>query len=275
MGKDKENDYFEALCKEAQFTGEMLCSGYTEIRKANYAKRGVYFQAFTSLSTGFERIGKLCYLLIYAIEHDGSFPTDKHMKNEIGHDIIKLYKKILDFKIKNNIEYNFLQDLDKTIYQNILNVLSRFGKGDRYANIDLLINNRAYEDPISVWYRDVDLRIYKEKIPETKKKNIEMNATLMSALTSEFVMIAHTGEDGAEINEAYEGSFRTGLNDAVASYRQLYVFHIIRFFAESLQEIESIARRKHFFEIPYFNEIFRVFYNDDSYFKNRKTIQLV
>ena len=40
-------------------------------------------------------------------------------------------------------------------------------------------------------------------------------------------MIAHTGEDGAEINEAYEGSFRTGLNDAVASYRQLYVFHII------------------------------------------------
>ena len=88
-------------------------------------------------------------------------------------------------------------------------------------------------------------------------------------------MIAHTGEDGAEINEAYEGSFRTGLNDAVASYRQLYVFHIIRFFAESLQEIESIARRKHFFEIPSFNEIFRVFYNDDSYFKNRKTIQLV
>lgn len=275
MGKDKENDYFDALCKEAQFTGEMICAGYTQIRKANYAKRGIYFQAFTSLSTGFERIGKLCYLLIYAIEHDGSFPTDKHMKNEIGHDIIKLYKKILDFKIKNNIEYNFLQDLDKTIYQNILNVLSRFGKGDRYANIDLLINNRAYEDPISVWYRDVDLVIFQEKISDKKKDKIKTNAALIHALTSEFVMIAHKDEDGAEINEAYEGSFRTGLNDAVASYRQLYVFHIIRFFAESLQEIESIARRKHFFEIPYFNEIFRVFYNDDSYFKNRKTIQLV
>ena len=92
------------------------------------------------------------------------------MKNEIGHDIIKLYKKILDFKNKNNIEYDFLQDLDKPIYQSILNVLSRFGKGDRYANIDLLINNRAYEDPISVWYRDVDSVIFQEKIPETKKE---------------------------------------------------------------------------------------------------------
>ena len=99
MTKNTDNDYFDALCKEAQFTGEMLCSGYTEIRKANYAKRGIYFQAFTSLSTGIERIGKLCYLLIYAIEHGGSFPTDNDLKNVFRHDIIKLYKLILEFKI--------------------------------------------------------------------------------------------------------------------------------------------------------------------------------
>ena len=275
MTKNTDNDYFDALCKEAQFTVEMLCSGYTEIRKANYAKRGVYFQAFTSLSTGFERIGKLCYLLIYAIEHDGSFPTDKHMKNEIGHDIIKLYKKILDFKIKNNIEYNFLQDLDKTIYQNILNVLSRFGKGDRYANIDLLINNRAYEDPISVWYKDVDLVIFQEKISDKKKEKIKMDASLVHYLTSNFVMIRHTGEDGKDINTAFEGSLRTGINDAVAPYRQLYVFHIIRFFVESLNMVESVFNHQNFFEIPYFKDFFRVFYNDDAYMKGRKTISLL
>ena len=273
MGKD--NDYFDALCKEAQFTVEMLCSGYTEIRKANYAKRGIYFQAFTSLSTGFERIGKLCYLLIYAIEHGGSFPTDKHMKNEIGHDIIKLYKKIRDFKIKNNIEYNFLQDLDKTIYQNILNVLSRFGKGDRYANIDLLINNRSYDDPISVWYKDVDLVIFQEKISDKKKEKIKMDASLVHYLTSNFVMIRHTGEDGKEINTAFEGSLRIGINDAVAPYRQLYVFHIIRFFVESLNMVEAIFNNQHFLKIPYFMEIFSFFYNDDSYMKGRKTISLL
>lgn len=275
MGKDKENDYFEALCKEAQFTGEMLCSGYTEIRKANYAKRGVYFQAFTSLSTGFERIGKLCYLLIYSIEHGGSFPTDKDLKNVFRHDIIKLYKLILEFKNKNNIEYDFLQDLDKPIYQSILNVLSRFAKGDRYANIDLLINNRSYDDPISVWYKDVDLVIFQEKISENKKEKIKRDASLVHYLTSDFVMIRHTGEDGKEINTAFEGSFRTGVNDAVAPYRQLYVFHIIRFFVESLLAIESICRNKQFFEIPYFMDFFRVFNIDDSYMKGRKTISLL
>ena len=119
MTKNTDNDYFDALCKEAQFTGEMLCSGYTEIRKANYAKRGVYFQAFTSLSTGFERIGKLCYLLIYAIEHGGKFPTDNDLKNVLRHDIIKLYKLIIEYKNKHDIKYDFLQDLDKPIYQSI------------------------------------------------------------------------------------------------------------------------------------------------------------
>lgn len=275
MTKNTDNDYFDALCKEAQFTGEMLCSGYTEIRKANYAKRGVYFQAFTSLSTGFERIGKLCYLLIYVIEHDGSFPTDNDLKNVLRHDIIKLYKLILEFKNKHNIEYDFLQDLDKPIYQSILNVLSRFAKGDRYANIDLLINNRSYDDPISVWYKDVDLVIFREKISDKKKEKIKMDASLVHYLTSNFVMIRHTSEDGKEINTAFEGSLRTGINDAVAPYRQLYVFHIIRFFVESLNMVESVFNNQQFFEIPYFREIFRVFYNDDSYMKGRKTINLL
>ena len=275
MTKNTDNDYFDALCKEAQFTGEMLCSGYTEIRKANYAKRGVYFQAFTSLSTGFERIGKLCYLLIYAIEHGGKFPTDNDLKNVFRHDIIKLYKLILEFKNKHDIKYDFLQDLDKPIYQSILNVLSRFGNGDRYANIDLLINNRSYDDPISVWYKDVDLVIFQEKISDKKKEKIKMDASLVHYLTSNFVMIRHTGEDGKEINTAFEGSLRTGINDAVAPYRQLYVFHIIRFFVESLNMVESVFNNQNFFEIPYFMEIFRVFYNDDAYMKGRKTISLL
>lgn len=275
MTKNTDNDYFDALCKEAQFTVEMLCSGYTEIRKANYAKRGVYFQAFTSLSTGFERIGKLCYLLIYAIEHGGSFPTDNDLKNVFRHDIIKLYRLILEFKNKHDIKYDFLQDLDKPIYQSILNVLSRFAKGDRYANIDLLINNRSYDDPISVWYKDVDLVIFQEKISDKKKEKIKRDASLVHYLTSNFVMIRHTGEDGKEINTAFEGSLRTGINDAVAPYRQLYVFHIIRFFVESLNMVESVFNNQNFFEIPYFMEIFRVFYNDDSYMKERKTISLL
>ena len=79
------------MIKEAQFTCEMLCSGYSQIRKANYAKKGIYFQAFTSLSTGFERICKLCYILIYAIKNNSQFPDKTKIKSIFGHDILKIY----------------------------------------------------------------------------------------------------------------------------------------------------------------------------------------
>ncbi|ULQ61031.1 hypothetical protein K7I13_07200 [Brucepastera parasyntrophica] len=74
------NDVFDALLKEAQFTCEMLCAGYTQIRKANYARRGIYFQAFTSISTGLERIGKLSLILDYGIKNNSSFPNLEYMK---------------------------------------------------------------------------------------------------------------------------------------------------------------------------------------------------
>jgi hypothetical protein len=84
---------FEALIKEAQFTKEMLASGATEIRRANYASRGVYFQAFTSLSTGIERIGKLCLMLDHALENSGRFPDLAYMQREICHKISLIYEK--------------------------------------------------------------------------------------------------------------------------------------------------------------------------------------
>src|SRR5258706_11400069 len=83
---------FKALLKEAQFTKEMLGSGATQIRKANYATKGVYFQAFTNLSTGLERIGKLCLMLDYYIETNGRFPDSKYFR-KIGHNLSLIYKE--------------------------------------------------------------------------------------------------------------------------------------------------------------------------------------
>jgi hypothetical protein len=47
---------FQALLKEAQFTKEMLGSGATQIRKANYASKGTYFQAFTASPQGLNEL---------------------------------------------------------------------------------------------------------------------------------------------------------------------------------------------------------------------------
>ncbi|ULQ61030.1 hypothetical protein K7I13_07195 [Brucepastera parasyntrophica] len=179
----------------------------------------------------------------------------------------------MDIKEEYSFKYNYMQDLNKELYQNILNILSRFAKGDRYSNIDLIVNSRTYDDPINMWYKDVDMYLYNNSVSERKKETIENNARLIDMMTSSFTVVRHTAEDGSDINTVLDGSMRTGINDAVAPYRQLYVFRIMRFFIESLKKLQNKIMHENLFDIPYFSEIFAVFNNDDQYMKTRKTLE--
>lgn len=52
----EHNIIFIAFLKEAQFTKELLAIGVTQLYKANYASKGIYYQSFVCLSTGIERL---------------------------------------------------------------------------------------------------------------------------------------------------------------------------------------------------------------------------
>jgi len=266
---------FNALINEALFTGEMLCAGYTQIRKANYAKRGTYFQAFTSLSTGIERIGKLNLILSYAIDNNGTYPTNKYIKDTIGHDLVQIYSAVKKQNNNYGFKLKFLENLDNSIYQDIIELLSRFGKGDRYSNIDLLVGSSTYDDPITVWYNKIDKYLYETCVTQQKRDKIKNNAKVINELTSSFTMVSYTAEDGTDINSVFDASLRTGMNEAIAPYRQLTVFQIIRYFVESLHELQYKIMRNNLFEIPYFSDVFRVFINDDKFMIKRKTIDIV
>jgi hypothetical protein len=264
-----------ALINEALFTGEMLCAGYTQIRKANYAKRGTYFQAFTSLSTGIERIGKLNLILSYAIDNKGNYPTNKYIKDSIGHDLIKIYNDVKKQNTKYGFKFQFLDNLDDKIYQDIIELLSRFGKGDRYSNIDLIVGSSNYDDPITVWYNKIDMYLYQRYVSKRKKAQIEQNAKVIHELVSPFTMVLHTAEDGTDINNVFDASLRTGINESISPYRQLIVFQIIRYFVESLHELQYTIMQNNLFEIPFFTDVFGVFINDDKFMIKRKTLEIV
>lgn len=259
-----------ALNKEALFTCEMLCHGVTQIRNANYANKGIYFQSFTSLSTGLERIGKICLMLDYCLKHSGNYPNYNYMKNEIGHDIEKIYIQLLKIIDMYSFELTYIQDLEKDIYKDILNILSRFAKGDRYSNIDFIANKRSYNDPVKMWNKKVDLQFYNNFVSQKKKDIIKHNAKTIDSLIGDFTAVIHTGEDEKDIRSVEDAVFRTGIFEAVAPYRQFYVFHIIRFFVEILFNLQDKMIERGF-EIPYFVDIFGVFFNDDRYIKTRKT----
>ena len=265
------SETFKALNKEAQFTKEMLGSGATQIRNANYAAKGIYFQAFTSLSTGLERIGKLCLMLDHFIDHGGKFPDFVYMKKEIGHKIDIIYEKSAAVVKKRSIAMAFLQNLNGPIHQAIIKILSEFAQGDRYANISLVLGAKQQRDPISAWFMEVDKPLYDTCVSKRKKESIRANAATIAARLSPHVMVVHTSETGSEITDVEDASHRTGVQTAVAPYRQLYVLQIIRYWVELLSSLQYTAMQTGSQDIPFFSEVFAPFYNDDSYIKTRKT----
>lgn len=262
------NTTFIALLKEAQFTKELLGAGATEIRRANYATKGVYFQSFTSLSTGLERIGKLCLMLDHYIETGGRFPDFKYLKDEIGHNLTLLQQKAVEVIDQRNLKI----DIPSTpIHQAIVRLLSDFAKGDRYSNTNLLVGSNHQSDPIAAWFSQADLPLFDTRVTAKKKEKIADNAHTLAQLAGSFMQVLHTSETGSEITEVEEASLRTGVYEAVAPFRQLYVLQIIRFWSELLRELQYLAQSLGRDDIPYFSELFAAFGNDDAYMKTRKT----
>jgi hypothetical protein len=263
------NEQFKALLKEAQFTKEMLGAGATQIRKANYAKKGVYFQSFTSLATGLERIGKLCLMLDYYLDNQGRFPDSKYFRR-IGHDI-SLYSESMSIVRKRNIDLKFMKDLDGPIHQSILTILSDFACGDRYSNINVLGRDPRNSERIVSWAQQVDQTIFESHISSARKEQIRKRAHIIHEMSSAFTSVLHISESGNEMTNVEEPSFQTGMWEAVAPKRQLFIMQIIRYWVELLYFLQHKAMDLGKDDIPDFNEVFVGFCTDDAYMKRRKT----
>ena len=265
------SDTVAAQQKEALFTKEVLGAGLTQIRKANYAYKGIYFQAFSSLSTGLERIGKLCLMLDYYAQHGGRFPDFKYLKNDIGHNIELLYQRSLDVATRRHVSFSFFPELADPVHQSILKVLSAFAKSDRYSNINVLVNSNQRGDPIASWVEEVDKPLFERRVTQKKKDTINQNARTISQVMNGFASVRHIAEDGSAITDIEEASRLTGVQEAIAPYRQLYVMHVIRFWVELIWSLQYSAMEHGKQDIPFFSEIFAPFYNDDAYIRTRKT----
>lgn len=264
------NPTFRALLKEVEFTKEILGAGTTQIRMADYSKKGIYFLAFTGISAGLERLGKLCLLLDYYINNNGAFPDQKFLRNEIGHDIEMLYQKSLGLHTKYSIQFEFLPDLADPILQSILQILSNFAKGDRYSNFNFLVGDKHQSDPIGSWFNLIDVPIFEGLISNRKKAKIRRNAAIVSSMLEGKAIILHASEDGEELTDFGYASFRTGLQEAVAPFRQLFILQIIRYWVEIISCLEYQARALGRNEIPFFGEVFAPFYNPDFMLKKYK-----
>lgn len=259
-----------SISNECSFIKDLLDKGVTEIRKANYSTKGLYFQAFTNLSLGFERVGKICLIIDYAFENRGNFPSHEYLKKDIGHDLKKLYTKSQEIITNRNFSFEYFHKLDSIIHQNVIEILNNFSKGDRYHNIDSILNNSSKTNPINHWRKRVDDIIWNEKISKSKKDKILTNSEIINYLVGDLTYVNFTGDDDVKIDTVQKGSFETGYFNAVSPIRQLVILQIIRYWHELLSELNYLNLEKYHLSIPYLSEFLKDYYNSDKYLKSRK-----
>lgn len=161
---------YKLLSQEGHLTKSSLLAGLDAIRRANIDDygRGFFYSGLFELSIGFERLMKIVVILQHKLENNNVNPTDKQL-SKYGHNINKLYEACCVIAEKHDIEM-ICDDNQKEI----INVISAFGTGSRYYNLNQLAKKSHHEDPLKMWSEVINSHIWCLK-PKTREK-LEENA---------------------------------------------------------------------------------------------------
>lgn len=244
------NEKERLLANEATLTASMLSSGLHALRKANTFQKGLFYQAFFSLSIGIERLLKIIIITQYRCKNEGEFPVSKQLKN-YGHDLLKLSEIV------------GATNYEKDIHKEILSFLSKFAKSSRYYNIDVIVEEKGNNiDPLSEW-KEIQDKIIKD----CRKKKIWLNKEFLANSIDEVAITRFHDLMGNEIN-SYLGILEESENmDLIQGYSVLHVYEIITSLVKIIYRLESEK-----YMLPVLSEFFS-YYSDywNSYqIRNKK-----
>ena len=167
MKEDKTSEIQKdtAILEELDTSSKLIKLGLGEIQNIDL-NNDFYFLPFQLISQGFERFLKSYICLAYYDLHK-RYPDFKYLKN-LGHDLELLLKEILDKYIKDYEREQFQEDF-KFLRSNqdlneMLSILTEFGKKARYHNFDLITENKQIGiNAKTAWTKFEDRIIRKDK----------------------------------------------------------------------------------------------------------------
>ncbi|WZL81833.1 hypothetical protein QBE53_01665 [Vallitaleaceae bacterium 9-2] len=234
MFTEKEHN----LANEASLTASLLGNGLNALRKADLYNKGLYYQAFFSLSIGIERLLKIIIINKYRANHDEVFPTDINPR-VFGHDLIKL------------CEYIGIKFESNPLHIKMVTFLNDFAKKSRYYNIDSMMNtNVKYDDPLSDWYL-----LSEDILNSSKKKNIIQNKQEFANIIDSVSLIRFNDLQGNEITNAMGLLDEFESRNIIQSYSVQFMFEII---TKLVDEIRILETQKYM--MPVLSEFFTLYH---------------
>ena len=265
---------WQALGREAELAGAQIALGVTALGRADHTRLGDYTIAFFSLAIGLERLGKLIVIADHAIGHRGEFPDNNFLKKEISHDLGRLLNHCEGVSGTRRSTSEYSKRPNDRVHQGIIQTLSEFGTLTRYYNLDLLAGGKAAKlpEPVGAWWKRVGGPILSQHYTARQREKDNATAHGLAGLLSAHVIVRHHSETGESMNDVGTLVRRAGATRVVQTYGRLYVLQIVRWLCCAISGLVQEAAYTHKFE-PFLglDEPFKLFLNDDRYFRTRKT----
>jgi hypothetical protein len=219
-------------------------------------------------------LGKLIVIADHAIEHHGKFPDNNFLKNKISHDLRLLldHCEVVSGARRSTSEYSKRPN-DK-VHQGIIQTLSEFGTLTRYYNLDLLAGGKAAKlpEPVGAWWRRVGEPILSQHYTAHQREKDNATADFMHEMTRANVLVRHFSETGESMNDLATLVRRAGATHVIQKYGRLYVLQIVRWLTYMIFDLAHEGAYKQRIEpLLGVEEPFKLFLNDDRYFRSRKT----
>lgn len=255
------DEKYRRFVDEVDFSRQLLGIGLTCLRKANFATRGLYFQALSGVSLGLERFMKLC-LMLDDYNQSGKYTSRKELK-DYGHDLNGLFKLVTE-------RVDFPSGLHDVHYR-VMELLTEFAKSSRYSNIDFITNNHD-NDPMKCWYNEIDKRVYDELLTNRQRNFINKKCELyrnIGEMLPIFVM-GYYDENRNPISSPGELNYLLKRSEMLAGYRALLVIEIIECLYNILNSMASQAKDNHFHHLELGRFFATIIYGTDRDKINRK-----
>jgi hypothetical protein len=224
--------------QEGHLMASTLASGLTAARKTHDHDKGAVYVALFNLATGLERLFKAVVIAEHMAMHDLAAPTKKKLQ-DYGHDLGGLYDTcvVIGTKYEHVLTPRFEFD---ALDQGLVDLLSDFGKGARYHNLDQLGGSPTSHDPLARWAALLTLAA--DDVSERVKMRIRASTAVVTGLMADSTMVIVTGLDGRvlTLEEALE---RPGLHRVAAPHLVWRLVRLIDSFVPVLDATCQAANR--------------------------------
>ena len=271
MNTESSSQIFEALLREGSVAAKILGSGATLLRQVRPGNVAALNMALFNLSIGLERAGKIAFVVDSYLRNSNHFPSDAQLR-KFGHNIEEIFTKLIDIAHRYPSEDGFAIVPASPIHRAIIHCLSEFAQTTRYYNLDFIVGGRSFSSPSpeDAWFGSVGRLILQEypkpSLHSTSKHNSD---DLQREYARKIVIVSTPNGPGIrDLRSHFEHQQEVTFIQRKA---QLHTLQIIRFFAATLSNVQHAAHRGGLASVPFFDEQFAYFFNDDAYLKSRKT----